>query len=114
MLINCINSGSDTLVIPIYFSRYQNKRGVVLQRDEDAKINEEKPFVVEVVELVGRKNVFDSSTRTVTLEPRYAANVEYYPFDLCVHGIETQRRRVESINTLTDMFPKSSTVFLIG
>ncbi|XP_063710397.1 5'-3' exoribonuclease 1-like isoform X2 [Symsagittifera roscoffensis] len=92
---------------------YYEKRGVMLY-ERDVKPQSQNMLMVEVVELVGRKNVYHQQSGTVTLEPRYASNTEVYPIELCVHGIMTQSKKVEKVNNLDEMFPQGSTLFLIG
>ena len=49
--------------------RYYEKRGVMLY-ERDVKPQSQNMLMVEVVELVGRKNVYHQQSGTVTLEPR--------------------------------------------
>ena len=84
------------------------------QTDGENKKEEENLLIVEVVELVGKRNIYNARTGKVTLEPQYASNVEVYPFQLCVYGIESLSRQVTKIETLADMFPVGSRVFVLG
>ena len=84
------------------------------QTSVEEKKGGENLLIVEVVELVGKRNIYNSRTGKVSLEPQYARNIDVYPFQLCVYGIESLSRQVTKMETLADMFPVGSRLFVLA